>query len=216
MITEKFSIHEYHLNYYISLSKISLDKSSLTLDQIIRHFSTLERENEKCFIQVCSDNLILNEMHIFSAVFFVQKAFLQGYNISSRKNLELLLYLATDRQIKNGFKDFGVSELVERKSPVILCIVTPNTGYQLIFDDILKTLNACEIELSISSPSIDKIKRIKNYYDISDNQIRVLLKSYSICDKRINKDNSYDIHELFVSALNDIIQEKMVGLILDQ
>ena len=62
--------------------------------------------------------------------------------------------------------------------------------------------------------SFDKFDRIKTFFEITDNQIITVLKSYGITNK--NKDPmSYKLEDLYLT-LNDLICEKMTLLSLEK
>jgi hypothetical protein len=83
----------------------------------------------------------------------------------------------------------------------------------MIYADLKNKINLNEIKFEIDGKSIEKFNRIRNYFEISDNQINIVLKSYKLAreDKKINQ---HSLDDLFL-ALSDLIREKMVLLSLE-
>ena len=165
-------------------------------------------------IQIFNDKYIINQDHVFTACYYVQKAFLHNINISKKANIELFLYLAANRQITPSIEAFGVSEINLEKKILSFCIISPNDNILEINKTLIKNLEAEKIYLTLNDKTIEKFNRIKNYFEINDNQIMSVLKSYGLKVKDITLMNgSLDNHFL---ALNDLIYEKMALLSLEK
>jgi iron only hydrogenase large subunit-like protein len=106
---------------------------------------------------------------------------------------------------------FGIRSTDLIKNRLSYCIISPLNAINNINDEILKVLKSKNTEFRLNDPSLTKIKNIKEYFEISDNQINSVLMSYSI----INKKSHHKIDNL-VSALNDIIYEKMALLHIEK
>jgi tRNA threonylcarbamoyladenosine modification (KEOPS) complex Cgi121 subunit len=166
-------------------------------------------------VQFFSHDYILNQDHIFKACYFTQKAFLQNLNISTKRNIELMLYLATKRQIKTAFEAFGINIKDLEKNILTYCIVSNEKNIiDKINTEIIQTLNAKEINLNLNEFDENKFKKIKGYFEFNDDQLNVILNSYSFKKLKTNfPKHSFD--ELTL-ALNDLLCEKMALLSLEK
>lgn len=144
----------------------------------------------------------------------MQKAFFHKTHISNKKNIELLLYLSTYRQISKGIESFGIDYYDLKEGNIIFCIVSPMDNLDKIFKDILQKLVANEIELTINRLTIEKINSIIDNYEISESQIKSVLRSYGT-EKNNIKDFKDNLESLSL-ALSDLICEKMALLNLEK
>jgi tRNA threonylcarbamoyladenosine modification (KEOPS) complex Cgi121 subunit len=214
MIIKKFSITDLDLTYFVGLNQIKLNNKEFELTQLFELIEELQTSYMNSIIQIFNDKYIINQDHVFTACYYVQKAFLHNINISKKVNIELFLYLATNRQITLSIEAFGVSEINLEKKFLSFCIISPNDNITEINKTLIKNLEAEEIYLTLNDKTIEKFKRIKNYFEINDNQIMSVLKSYGLKVKDITLMNgSLDNHFL---ALNDLIYEKMALLSLEK
>jgi tRNA threonylcarbamoyladenosine modification (KEOPS) complex Cgi121 subunit len=214
MIIKKFSITDLDLTYFVGLNQIKLNNKEFELTQLFELIEELQTSYMNSIIQIFNDKYIINQDHVFTACYYVQKAFLHNINISKKVNIELFLYLAANRQITLSIEAFGVSEINLEKKFLSFCIISPNDNITEINKTLIKNLEAEEIYLTLNDKTIEKFKRIKNYFEINDNQIMSVLKSYGLKVKDITLMNgSLDNHFL---ALNDLIYEKMALLSLEK
>ncbi|MFX1337497.1 MAG: KEOPS complex subunit Cgi121 [Promethearchaeota archaeon] len=225
MIIKEFKISDLNLKYFIGINQISVDFSKLldqnkleNRDQVLEFiFDVIEkvqRTYKGATIQFFSQEYVLDQDHIFNASYFMEKAFRNGINISNKKNIELLLYLATNRQIKIGIEAFGVKFVDVKKGGVLYCIISQENNIDEINNEIIRILQANELPLNLNKRSYDKFKSIKDYFAINEHQIITVLKSYGISNK--NEDlMSYKLEDLYL-ALNDLICEKMTLLSLEK
>ena len=214
MITKSIIIKEIDVKYSIGISKIQLGLSSLSLEDLFKLVEDIQKDKKGSMIQFFNDEFILNSEHVFNACYFTFKAFNNGINISNQKNLEFILYLATKRQIKQCLKDFGLKFTHISNKELTYCIISSSTELSLIDEVILQKLNAKHIPLDLNNKNYDKFKRVKEYFQISDNQISVVLKAYglNLLSKTPTKEDLINIY----MALNDLICEKMALLSLEK
>ena len=222
MITREFSIKDLNLHYYIGINQIRIHFDKIidfnnivnedkALNEFFSMIEEIQNKNENSVIQFIKDKYILNQDHIFTACYYLEKAFLQNVNISNKKNIELLLYLATNRQINKSIEDFGINYSDLNKNKLIYCIISPQNNLSNVRVELSNILGAEEVELTINDQTIDKINNIKNYFEVSDNQINSVLKSYGIIAH--NSDLGLNF---VVSALYDLICEKMALLYVEK
>jgi len=222
LITRDFNIAELNLRYFVGINQIQIDLNKFldksessnevnTLNRFFEIIREIQGKYENSVIQFIKEQYILNQDHIFTACYYLQKAFLQNNNISNKKNIELLLYLAVNRQINKSIEAIGIdySDLV--KNNLVFCIISYVDNLNSINNDVLRMLNAEEIELTINDQSHPKLNSIKQFFNISENQLLPILRSYGIKKKTPD----YSLNSMF-SALYDLICEKMALLSLEK
>jgi tRNA threonylcarbamoyladenosine modification (KEOPS) complex Cgi121 subunit len=225
MIVRDFYIEAMELRYFVGINQInfdfiqflkanSIDDEEKALNYIFKIIEELQDKNEKSTIQFISDRHVLNQDHIFNACYYMQKAFFHKAHISNKKNIELLLYLSTSRQISKGIESFGIDHNDLMEGNIIICIVSPIDNLDKINKDILQILGANEIELTINSLTIEKINTIIDNYEISNSQIKSVLKSYGNKENNI-ADFKNNLESLSL-AIFDLICEKMALLNLEK
>ncbi|MFX1314135.1 MAG: KEOPS complex subunit Cgi121 [Promethearchaeota archaeon] len=211
MIIKKFEIEERDITYYVGINQMKIDPKLFTLSRFFRIIE--ENKNNDFVLQIFNNKHVLNSEHVFNACYFLQKAFLNNNNISNKKNIELLLYLATNRQIKIAIQDFGINEEQFNKGLINSCMISSKDNLDPINSEIEKSLKANRLKLTIDNYSLKKYERVKKYFNFSDNQIHSILNSYSI---KVNaKIRDKDIPVLYL-ALNDLICERMTLLSLER
>jgi len=211
MIIKKFEIKEREITYYVGINQLKINPQSFTLTQFFKIIE--EKKNNDLVIQIFNNTHVLNSEHVFNACYFLQKAFLNNINISNKKNIELLLYLAVNRQIKIAIQDFGMNEDQFNTGLINLCIISSKDDLDLINREIEKSLNANKLKLTLDKYSLKKYEMVKKYFNISDNQINSILNSYGT--KLNAKIRDKDIPVLYLS-LNDLICERMTLLSLER
>lgn len=211
MIIKKFEIKERDITFYVGINQMKIDPKLFTLTRFFRIIE--ENKNNDFIIQIFNNKHVLNSEHVFNACYFLQKAFLNNNNISNKKNIEFLLYLATNRQIKIAIQDFGINEEQFNTGLINSCMISSKDNLDLINCEIEKSLKANRLKLTIDNYSLKKYEMVKRYFNISDNQINSILNSYN--SKLNAKIRDKDIPVLYL-ALNDLICEKMTLLSLER
>ena len=218
MIVKAFNIKDLNLKFFVGINQIKLNLNRFlefysidNKENALSHFFTILEEIQNKYknsvIQFMKEKYILNQDHIFTACYYVEKAFLQKTKISNKKNIELLLYLAANRQINKSIEAFGIDYSDLTKQDLTYCIISPLNNLNKISDELSRGLNAEEKEMIINNQSNAKINIIKEYFKISDNQLNSVLKSYGIIT------NNSDLNlSIVVNALYDLICEKMALL----
>jgi len=225
MIVRDFYIEAMELRYFAGINQIefdlnkflkanSIDDEEEALNYVFNIIDDLQNKNKGSTIQIICDKYVLNQDHIFVACYYMQKAFFHKTHISNKKNIELMLYLSTSRQISKGIESFGIdyNDLKERN--IVICIVSPIDNIERINKDILQILGANEIELTINSLTIEKINTIIDKYEISNSQIKSVLNSYGNNKSNIT-DFKNNLESLYL-AIFDLICEKMALLNIEK
>ena len=218
MIVKKFNFREINLKYFVGINQIKFKsdqfvhnwdnyKKTTLLNQFFKSINESQAHYVNTPIQFMKDTYILNQDHIFTACYHVQRAFNKKLNISKKKEIELLLYMATNRQISKSIQTFGIDSSDLSKGKLTYCIISQSNNLMAINDEILEVLKAKEENSTINTISIEKFNLIKEFYEISEQQIRCILESYGIGS---NEDN-FKLYLKF-SALYDLICERMVLL----
>ncbi|MFX1379400.1 MAG: KEOPS complex subunit Cgi121 [Promethearchaeota archaeon] len=222
MIVNEFKIQDLNLHYFVGINQIKLSlnkiietnkikKKEEILNQFFNIIYEIQDRYENSMIQFIKDKYLLNKEHIFTACYYLEKAFLQNNNISNKKNIELLVYLATKRQINKSIEGFGIeySDLIKNK--LTFCIISPKNNLDSINTTLLSVLSAEEEEITLNLQSNSKIHEIKKFFKISNNQIDCALNSYGIVSRNSELNLKY-----LASAVYDLICEKMAILYVEK
>lgn len=213
MITEQFFIEEMELSYSVLISKVRLSEREYTLEEIFKLIEVFQEKNPDIILQFFNPEIILNEDHIFSAIYFMLKAFQEGINISNKKNIELLLYLSANRQIKKALTFVGISEKNLKEKELYYCIISKDTNIEVINEEILGLLDAKTVEFDLNNQTFEKFNTVRKFFKISDEELIVVLNSYGIDVPEVNLNNE-NIDDYYYSLL-DLIGERMALLSLN-
>ncbi len=222
MIVKEFYIEDLSLNYFVGITQVKIDLEKFLhyydIDNeekaLIKFFNIIDEiqdRNENLMIQFVKDKYILNQDHIFIASYYFQKAFKQKINISNKRNIEFLLYLAINRQIIKSIQAFGIEFSDLKNSLLTLCIVSPFDAINSVWNDLFSVIFAQEQKLTIDHQSLAKYNVIKEFYEISETQINSVLRFYEIDKNKL----VFNISLKF-SALYDLICEKMTLLSVEK
>ena len=201
-------------NYHIGINQIEIDPEEIQIKELVELIEVIQSQHEDTILQFFNDKYILNPDHVLHACYFVQKAFYTKSNISNKKNLELLLYLATKRQIKLSLECFGVNSYNLHNRRISFCIISQKDNIQQVNIEINSYLHSKDIGLNLGNLSIDKFKIVKKYFEFSDNQVLTVLKAYGY-KYDILDINSINLESLY-EVLTDLICEKMSLLSLEK
>ncbi len=222
MIVKEFKIQDTNLHYFVAINQIKtslnkiidtnkIDSEEKAVNQFFNIINEIQSKYNNSMVQFIKDKYILNEDHIFTACYYLEKAFLQNKNISNKKNIELLLYLAANRQIQKSIESFGIEYSDLNKDKLTFCIISPKNNLNIIYLTLLSVLSAEEAELTINDQTNTKISVIKKYFEISDNQLNSVIKSYGI----ITPNSDLSLSSI-TSAIYDLICEKMALLYVEK
>ena len=212
MIVREFSFPEKNLHYFVGIN--SLISKNLKLNKVFELANTIKSSYENIMIQFFNRNLILNSNHVFYASYHTFKAFNSATNISNKKSIEFLIYLAANRQIKRAIEDFGINDLLLHESVLDYCIISQKNNLNIITEHLLKLFNAKAKETNLNDFSIEKYNKIKDYFEFNENQIDIVLKSHGIILDGINPNNS-NINNLYL-AIEDLLCEKMALISIEK
>ncbi|MFX1571264.1 MAG: KEOPS complex subunit Cgi121 [Promethearchaeota archaeon] len=225
MITKRFNIKEINLSYFVGINQINfnlsqfltffrIDNEEDALYHLFELTQSLQNTYKGSIIQFVKNEYLLNENHLFTACYYMQKAFYYNTNISNKKNIEILLYLSANRQIIKGIETFGINIKDLRKGDLLFCIISQSNNIEKINSEIISLLKVKEIDLAVNSLSHEKLIAIKEFYDISDKQFFSILNSYGI-KLGEKKNTNIDLGSTAL-ALYDLICEKMALLNIEK
>ena len=201
-------------NYFVGINQIEIDPKEVQINELLELNEMIRCQHNDAVLQFFNDRYVLNTEHVLHACYFVQKAFHDSNNILKKKNLELLLYFAANRQIKLSLEGFGVNDYNLNNKKISFCIISSEDNIKQVNIEIVRSLNSKEISLDLGKLSFDKFDRIKKYFGFSDNQILTVLRSYGYKNDK-NDINSLNLERLY-EVLNDLICEKMALLSLEK
>ena len=173
MIIKKFNIKESNLIFFVGINQIKLNskyvfeifdkfKEDDILDRYFKIIDEIQNHYNNSVIQFIKDKYILNQDHILTACYYLQKVFYNKLNISNNKGIELLLYLSTNRQISKSIQTFGIEPSDLMNGKLLYCIISPINNIQAINDELLHTLKANEISLTVNIQSNEKFALINS------------------------------------------------------
>ncbi len=201
------------IEYYIGINAIKLKLNTISLEDTLALIHKIQLSFSGSVIQFFNDEFILNQKHIVDACYHFIKSFGSNRNIASSKNIELLLYLACNRQIKFSLKNFGINEEILDKGVLHYCVIHKIDKISEIDKKLIAELDSIPQKPKILDKSLEKFNKIKKFFNIKEKQIDVILRSYNIKpeDTVLNLENL----DLFYVSLNDLISEKMALLSLE-
>ncbi|MBD3254787.1 MAG: hypothetical protein GF383_06825 [Candidatus Lokiarchaeota archaeon] len=224
LIIQYFDIEELNLKYYVGISQILFDCSSLmktlnmkTKKQLLDYIFDLIEQNQSKYnlaFQIISPNHVLNQDHIYAACYYLKRAFATKTNISNNENIELLLYLSASRQIKVGIDRFGLNTQVLKDGKLLLCAISEKNNVEKSILDVNNKLSGNEIKPFHGINSLENFTKIKNLFEFNENQIFTILSSNGI-DISSKNLNELDLDALYLS-LEELIFEEMALLSLEK
>lgn len=212
MIEKEFHLEGENMSYSVILNTLKLNER-YSIDVIFDIINNLQDKYEDSIIQFFNDEYIINQKHIFYAVYFSQKAFQQNINISNKLSIEFLLYLAANRQIKIAIESFGISNYDIENGSLNVCIASHKKQVMQIYKELLQLLNVEEIIPKFKEISTEKIQKIKQFYEISKNQISTILSSLD--SRNITEIGEVEKLNIIADVCLDLIREKMTLLSLE-
>ena len=101
LIIREFDTEEPKLIYKVGLSQIKSIGDENSIESIFQSINEIQSNFSGIIIQSVDNKYVLNQEHVYNACYFVQKALSMNLNISSKIHIELLLYLAANREISS-------------------------------------------------------------------------------------------------------------------
>ncbi|MFW9949429.1 MAG: KEOPS complex subunit Cgi121 [Candidatus Thorarchaeota archaeon] len=214
MIIKSIQNLEIGFKGYIGLIEVTIENENILKTKLEDLIGYIYKNYNQAIFQILNNKYILNPDHIYLAYYFTLKAFSSNNNISKSKSIEFLLYLSTNRQIKNAIGDFGVQYDKIVDMTYIICLMSNHNNIETIYRDIKTQLELKKVKFELNKKSLEKLTHIKSYFNITDEQLKVILRSYGV----YNNDNFLQIQPIdnLYCALNDLICERMVLISLEK
>lgn len=225
MIVKNFYISDLDLRYLVGINQIRIDYEEIIennqledeeefINYIFNVINIVQKNYSGVTLQFLDSENLLDDNHLFTATYFTEKAFQSSTLISKSKNIELLLYLSTNRQIKKALQTFGLNKNNIKTNSLTYVIVSHQNNIKEVNQDILINFQGASEQIIFNLRTLEKFNHIKNYYKFSDNQINSVLKSYNF-----NSIEAIDEKEniaILFTVLHDLLCEKMALLSLEK
>jgi tRNA threonylcarbamoyladenosine modification (KEOPS) complex Cgi121 subunit len=213
MKKKNFFFSEDDLRYSVIINTIKIQTHNLSLTKLFDILQTIQNEYPDSIIQFFNPCFLVNEDHLFYAIYYTQKAFKYQHNISQKPSIELLLYLSANRQIQKAINSFGITRHDLHEGALNYCVVAYKVNPSKINKELLQNFDHKKTNVKYNEYSLEKYKRIKSFFKISDHQIETSLHSLG---DNISPDSprNESLEELF-QALIYLIIEKMALLSLE-
>jgi len=136
-------------------------------------------------IQLFNASLIAGWEHLYFSAIHAIMAFENGYNISKKLEMELLLYSIGRRQIKDAVNIMGISDDIQN---LVCVIIAPDSvtipELTSIKNKILTKIRCIENDVHFSV-SNKKIQSIKQVFEISDTELSIVHKTLKKLDTSV-------------------------------
>ena len=124
------------------------------IDKIVKDLDRLGRKF-KVMIQLFNYDLIFSKLHVVSAVEHAVRSFQQNQNATSTLSLEVLLYIAGERQIHKAIKKVGITDKINDSIIVIAGDIKDISGYDgklsnTLIDSVLATTQLTQMDTEFS------------------------------------------------------------------
>jgi len=144
------------VSYYNSKEKVS---SRALLEEAKKH-------KNDCEIIYINPDYVISPTNIIIAIQYALRAFKRGKNISRLLPIEVMLYLAGEREISKALRFFRIKEITDK---LIIAIIGETTNKVLtVKAHLMKKFSFKESKIEVNR---EKIDYVKNLYKISREEI---------------------------------------------
>ena len=169
-IPKPFEVEIAKEKYYVLVTGIEFTKPK-SLENLINRINSIKREYDVS-ITLVNPKILATKIHGILAAKYAIKSFKYKLNVSRRLDLEILVYIAANRQIKEAIRLAGPED---RFSFTVFIAVSKDTkSLNKVLEIFLKeergTLND-----SILRITKEKFHYIRNVFSIRDEELRVTL-----------------------------------------
>ncbi len=153
---------------YIAFSAVKLSKplSKAKIEELLS-------DKGDAAVQLVDARAIASQLHIVSAAEHAVCSFALGENIAAKLGLELLLYLAADRQLRSAIEKLGVKE----KSLEVVAIALGKEEGKVV--EALKELLARlpgEVEEGLLETTKEKEEYLRKLFNIKEGELKAARK----------------------------------------
>ncbi|NHI91996.1 MAG: hypothetical protein EAX96_05795 [Candidatus Lokiarchaeota archaeon] len=151
----------------------------ILLESLLKIIDELS-QNDEIRIQAFNLANIVTLDHVIIACYHANKAFINMSNLSKSIDIEFLLYLSCQRQIKIALEKLGV---MDGKGDLGICIFGKNEDEILKIKEKLEEYLKFKEDLKFSLPNEETLKSIINLLDISIEEIKSQVENKNISNK---------------------------------
>ena len=146
---------------------------NVKIDDVEDFIRNARKEAGEAVVQFFDAKFIAGFEHLFFAVLNALAAFKNKLNISKSLAVEILLYAAAERQIRNAVKSLGVKG--ETKDVAVVVLAESKEGVMSVLDKLSNITKARQDE-SILEIKNEKFEAIRKLFSISDLEIETKLE----------------------------------------
>jgi len=169
-VSKPFEVEVTGEKYYILVVGIKF-AAPKTLKHVLNTASRVEKEHEAHVVLV-SPKVIATEIHGILATKYALKSFRYGLNVAKNLNLETLVYIAANRQIKEAIKIAGPSD---EFSTIVAVIFSRNIkSLNNALGQLLKQEQGT-LDNSLLRITEDKANYIREAFSIKDEELKATL-----------------------------------------
>ena len=146
---------------------------NVKIDNVEDFIQNARKEAGEAVVQFFDAKFIAGFEHLFFAVLNALTAFKNNLNISKSLAVEILLYAAAERQIRNAVKFLGVRE--ETRDVAVVVLAESREKVIGVLDKLSSIIHASQDE-SVLEIDDEKFEAIRKLFNISDLEIEAELK----------------------------------------
>ena len=167
---------------------------NVKIENVEEFIQNIRKETGNVTVQFFDARFVAGYEHLYFAVLNALTAFKNGLSISKNLAIEILLYAAAERQIRNAVQLLGVREDTAKVAVVVLA---ENKGEAVKALDKVSSIIQAEEDESILEIDDKKFETIKKLFNVSDLELEAKLER-----KGLEKE-----------ALKDLIIERVALLV---
>jgi len=167
---------------------------NVKIENVEEFIQNIRKETENVTVQFFNAKFVAGYEHLYFAVLNALTAFKNGLSISKNLAIEILLYAAAERQIRNAVQLLGVREDTAKVAVVVLAESKDEVVKAL---DKVSSIIQAEEDESILEIDDEKFETIRKLFNVSDLELEAKLER-----KGLEKE-----------ALKDLIIERVALLV---
>lgn len=161
-----------HIDEFDTYLAITAYKN-VKIDNVEEFIQNARKEAGEAVVQFFDAKFIAGPEHLFFAVLNALTAFKNNLNISKSLAVEILLYAAAERQIRNAVKFLGVRE--ETRDVAVVVLAESREKVIGVLDKLSRIIHASQDE-SVLEIDDEKFEAIRKLFNISDLEIEAELE----------------------------------------
>ena len=157
---------------------------NVKIENVEEFIQNIRKETENATVQFFDAKFVAGYEHLYFAVLNALTAFKNGLSISKNLAIEILLYAAAERQIRNAVQLLGVREDTGKVAVVVLAESKDEVVKAL---DKVSSIIQAEEDESILEIDDEKFEAIKKLFNVSDLELEAKLERKGL-EKKALKD----------------------------